>query len=201
MDDSVRAWETLYKFIIDKHIPLRLAKVRSNSLPWMTSSLREELNKRDNLLLKAPPQKKPRGCHEWLAYKKQRNYCTKFLRSAEISYWSNKLANDKSSKEFWRLAKSFQSNNKRSSIGPVKSPSGSLLTENLSKANEFNSYFTNTCSTLANINNSSTLNPSTQPVNHIYRVTPTLQSFTVNKERAPIQLFQALRQSGTSLWP
>ena len=71
-------------YIIDQHIPLRMAKVRSKSLPWMTSSLRKELNKRHNLLLKA--QKTPRGSPEWLAYKKQINYCTKLLRSAEISY-------------------------------------------------------------------------------------------------------------------
>ena len=35
---TVWAWEALYKYIIDQHIPLRKAKVRSNSLPWMTSS-------------------------------------------------------------------------------------------------------------------------------------------------------------------
>ena len=107
----------------------------------MTSSLRKELNKRYNLLLKA--QKTPRGSTEWLAYKKQRNHCTKLLRSAEISYWNSKLTNAKSSEEFWSLVESFQGNNKCSTIGPVKSPSGSLLTDNFSKANEFNSYFTN----------------------------------------------------------
>ncbi|CAH3142145.1 unnamed protein product, partial [Pocillopora meandrina] len=74
------------------------------------------------------------------------------------------------------------SNNKYSTIGPVKSPSNSLLTNNLSKAKEFNSYFANICSTLANSDNSSALDLSTQPVNHIHRITPTLQSFPVNKE-------------------
>ena len=146
----------------------------------MTSSLRKELNKRYNLLLKA--QKTPRGSPEWLAYKKQRNYCTNLLRSAEISYSHSKLTNAKSSKEFWSLVKSFQGNNKCSTIGPVKSPSGSLLTDNFSKANEFNSYFTDICSTLANTNSLSALDLSTQPVNHIYKIYPTLQSFTVNRE-------------------
>ena len=98
IDDSVWAWDALYKYIIDQHIPLRKTKVRSNSLPWMTSSLRKELNKRYNLLLNA--QKTPRGSPEWLAYKKQRNYCTKLLRSAEISYWNSKLTNAKSSNNF-----------------------------------------------------------------------------------------------------
>ena len=104
------------------------------------------------------------------------------LRSAEISYRSNKPTNAKSSKEFWWLVKSFQGNNKCSTIGPVKSPSNSLLTNNLSKANEFNSYFVNICSTLVNSDNSSALDLSTQPVNHIHRITPTLQPFPVNKE-------------------
>ena len=78
--------------------------------------------------------------------------------------------------------RSFQGNFKCSTIGPVKSQSGSFITDNLSKANEFNSYFTNICSTLANNNSSSARDLSTQPVNHIYRITPTLQSFTVNRE-------------------
>ena len=125
----------------------------------MTSSWRKELNKRYNwLLLKA--KKRPRGSPEWLAYKKQRNYCTKLLRSAKISYWNSKLTNAKSSKEFWSLAKSLQGNNKCSTIGPVKFPSGSLLTDNLSKANEFNSYFTKICSPPANTNSSSALDLS-----------------------------------------
>ena len=84
IDDSVWAWEALYKYIIDQHIPLRKAKVRSNSLPWMTSSQKKELNQRYNLLLKA--QKTPRGSPKWLAFKKQRNYCPKLLKLAEISH-------------------------------------------------------------------------------------------------------------------
>ena len=173
IDDSVWAWEAIYKYIIDQHIPLRMAKVRSNSLPWMCSSLRKELNKRYNLLLKA--QKTPRGSPEWLAYKKQRNYCTKSLRSAETSYWNSKLTNAKSSREFWSLVRSLQGKRKCSTIGPVKSQSqsGSLITDNLSKANEFNSYFTNICSTLANTNSLSALDLSSQPVSHIYRISPT----------------------------
>ena len=68
----------------------------------------------------------------------------------------------------------------------MKSRSGSLLTDNLSKANEFDSYFTNTCicSTLANTcsNSLSALDIATQLVNHIYRISPSLQLFTINRE-------------------
>jgi hypothetical protein len=33
VDDAAGAWESLYKYIINHHIPLRKVKVRSNSLP------------------------------------------------------------------------------------------------------------------------------------------------------------------------
>ena len=134
IDDATWAWETLYKYIVNHHIPCRKAKIRSTSLPWMTSSLRKELNKRYNLLLKA--QKSPKGSHQWAAYKKQRNYCTKLLRSAELQYWNNKFTSFNSSKEFWKLINSFQGNFKSNTIGPLKDSSGSLLTNNFSKANE-----------------------------------------------------------------
>lgn len=41
--------------------------------------------------------------------------------------------NTTSSKEFWNLVRSFQSNMKCSTIGQVKSHSGSVLTDNISK--------------------------------------------------------------------
>ena len=136
----------------------------------MTSSLRKELNKRYNLLLKV--QKSPKGSHQWAAYKKQRNYCTKLLRSAELQYWNNKFTSANSSKEFWKQINSFQGNFKSNTIGPLKDSSGSLLTNNFSKANELNSYFTNVCSTLANTRDIHMQDHSIKSGSHIYRVIP-----------------------------
>lgn len=141
IDDSVWAWETLYNYIINYHIPIRKVKIRSNSLPWMTSSLRKEMNKRYKLLILA--QNTPKGSVEWSNYKKQRNLCTKLLRSAELAYWKDKFSNAKSSKEFWKTVKLFQGTNKSSSVGPIKDQQGILLTDDTLKANALNSYFTN----------------------------------------------------------
>ena len=103
---AVWAWETLYNYIIDHHIPIRKVKIRSNSLPWMSSSLRKEMNKRYKLLTLA--QNTPKGSNEWSTYKKQRNLCTKLLRTAELTYWKDKFSDAKSSKEFWKTVKLFQ---------------------------------------------------------------------------------------------
>ena len=178
IDDSVWAWETLYNYIIDHHIPIRKVKIRSNSLPWMSSSLRKEMNKRYKLLTLA--QNTPKGSNEWSTYKKQRNLCTKLLRTAELSYWKDKFSDAKSSKEFWKTVKLFQGTNKSSSIGPIKDSQGILLTDDTLKANAFNSYFTNICSTL----NITAVPHPPLPTNYNsnYRSTPTLPSLNVNQE-------------------
>ena len=39
LDDTVWAWEYLFKSIVDTHITTRQAKVRSDSLQWMNSTI------------------------------------------------------------------------------------------------------------------------------------------------------------------
>ena len=84
----------------------------------------------------------------------------------------------KSSKEFWKTVQLYQGNNKSSLIGPIKDPQGLLLTDNIQRANAFNSYFTNICSTL----NTNGVPRPPSLTNYIYRITPTLPSLTVNQE-------------------
>ena len=76
IDDSVWVWETLYNYIIDHHIPIRKVKIRSNSLPWMSSSLRKEMNKRYKLLTLT--QNTPKGSNEWSTYKNQRIFALSY---------------------------------------------------------------------------------------------------------------------------
>ena len=76
IDDSVWAWETKYNYISNYHIPIRKVKLRSNSLPWMTSSLRKEMNKRYKLLILA--ENTPKGSVEWSNYKKQKIYALSY---------------------------------------------------------------------------------------------------------------------------
>ena len=82
-DDITWVWETLYKDIVNDHIPQRRVKIRSGSLPWMNSHIRKSMNKRYNILKRA----KETGSKElWEEYKKLRNEVTKLLREAEAKY-------------------------------------------------------------------------------------------------------------------
>lgn len=118
IDDSVWAWETLCNYIINYHIPIRKVKIRSNSLPWMTSSLRKEMNKRYKLLILA--QNTPKGSVEWSNYKKQRNLCTKLLRSAELAYWKDNSPMRNPAKNFGKLLNYFKAPTSPPQLGPSK---------------------------------------------------------------------------------
>ena len=52
IDDVIHAWELLFKDVLDTHIPTRRAKIRKESLPWVTGEIRKEMNKRYKLLRK-----------------------------------------------------------------------------------------------------------------------------------------------------
>ena len=51
-DDVAKSWEVLYKGIIEEFITERKAKVRPNSLPWITTEIMKLLNKRYRLFKK-----------------------------------------------------------------------------------------------------------------------------------------------------
>ena len=44
VDDIAWSWEYSYKDILKDHLTTRKAKIRSNSVPWMNSALRKEMN-------------------------------------------------------------------------------------------------------------------------------------------------------------
>lgn len=166
VDDSVYAWDKLYKSVINEHIKERKVKIRAHSHPWMNSSIRKELNKRFKLLQKA--QSTPKGSREWNDYKKSRNYCTKILRIAEASYWQNKFKNlTSSSKEFWSCINSFTGKCKNSSIGPLEDINGNITTDDAAKCLSLNTYFANIGKLHKDKNNANL------PC-HIYRIPPTI---------------------------
>ena len=46
INDCVWVWESLYRDIIKEEIPERKAEVRRKSLPWVTTDIRNLMNKR-----------------------------------------------------------------------------------------------------------------------------------------------------------
>ena len=94
-DDSLWAWNHLYKEVRSDYIKERVAKVRAKSLPWMNSKIRKLMNKRFKLL---KVTKRSKLTVDWEAYKEKRNEVTKALHVAEKNYW-NKILNEASNKD------------------------------------------------------------------------------------------------------
>ena len=59
IDDVANSWEVLYKGIVEEFIIERKAKIRTNSLPWITTEIRKLLNKRYRLLKKVAKNQRP----------------------------------------------------------------------------------------------------------------------------------------------
>ena len=70
IDDCHFVWNYLYKDIMDHHLPPWKAKIRPNSLPWIDSSIRKEMNKRFKLLNEAKTSGDP---VKWSQYREKRN--------------------------------------------------------------------------------------------------------------------------------
>ena len=68
--------------ILDKHAPLKTKYVRGNDQPFMTKELRKAHMKRTMLLNK---YRKNGNAENESAYKRQRNLCTKLLKSTKAS--------------------------------------------------------------------------------------------------------------------
>ena len=42
-------WKSIFLEVLDKHAPIQHKKLRSKKVPWITSSIKELINKRDEL--------------------------------------------------------------------------------------------------------------------------------------------------------
>ena len=83
IDDAEYAFNTLYNNIIKAHIPERKVEIRSNSLPWITSTIRKSMNKQYKLLQQA---KRTQSEDLWRKYRKTRNEVTRQIRSNSLPW-------------------------------------------------------------------------------------------------------------------
>ena len=96
------------KRVIDKHTPCKKKYIRANDGPFMTKELRKANMKRSRLTNRF---NKCKTNENWIAFKKQRNFCVKLLRQSKKSYYSKldpKLVSD--NKKIWKTVKPLFSN-------------------------------------------------------------------------------------------
>ena len=69
---------------LHKHAPIKTRYIRGNDQPFMTKELRKAHMKRTRLLNK---YRKNKNKENEMAYKKQRNMCTKLLKKTKANYF------------------------------------------------------------------------------------------------------------------
>ena len=92
-EDPNAMWEICNSAkVLDKHAPLQHKKLRSKKLPWITSNIKELINKRDKLKRKAIFTNLEQ---DWLNYKTSRNEVNIKLRNAKRNYFFMQITGHK----------------------------------------------------------------------------------------------------------
>ena len=162
----------MFKEISKDHISQKKINIKTKPLPWITSSIKKEQNKRYKLLSEF---RQTKDKETWEKYKQTRNKVKKLLREAELSYWKQEFAKAETSKDFWKVVNKAQGKIKSKVIGrTIVNKDGDIMTSDKGKAESINEYFTSIGQELASEFSSDNRNN----MNFIYRVNPTTTRIT-----------------------
>ena len=105
VDDQAYYWKTLMKDIVDDCFPLEKMRVRSEDVPYMTTSWKNAIRAKRTAAAK---YYKDKSAHNWEVKQRCRNEATRQRRIAIKQYWKKK-ANEltTNSKEFFKTSKPF----------------------------------------------------------------------------------------------
>ena len=133
------AFSTTLGNVIDQHVPLDTKRVRTSTLPWLTSEIRALMRSRDFHHKRA---QKTQADREWRAYRDLRNKTTSLIRKSKREYYSHVInANKRDSGKLWKALKSAVSTStKNPSIGSLETES-SVTSEPREIAQGFAKYF------------------------------------------------------------
>ena len=94
----VTTFQEIFESLLNVHAPLKVKKVRNEFAPWLTSSVRDLMTKRDRM--KKAAKKNP---HLWPNYKGLRNQCTSAIRKAIQDYYHGLIEETKDDpKKMWK---------------------------------------------------------------------------------------------------
>lgn len=123
VNKAASAWSTTFLSIVDKHIPMRVKRVRHSAVPgWMNSDIKQAMRVRDKM-------KKDQLFDE---YKKQRNKVTELIRKAKKAYFEKLVTNNKSTSQVWRAMNELSNKTRRNNSTPMHNFS----------PDDFNNHFT-----------------------------------------------------------
>ena len=138
--------------VCDKHIPSKVVVIRPDDKPFLNSSIRKAIRKRDRIHYKAKSTNRP---EHWLRYRQTRNDVISLVRLAKDEY-KKKLTSQLTDKtippgKWWRIAISVCKLNKCKQSTPPLKHGGRIIVHPLEKCEIFNQYFSK-ISHIENIN-------------------------------------------------
>ena len=81
LDDAVSQWEKLVMEVVDKHMPVRVKRVKKKHSPWINEFIFELMKKRDKSKKNAKLHNK---VEDWREYKKIRNKVTLEIKKGKV---------------------------------------------------------------------------------------------------------------------
>ena len=175
-DDCYWAWSHMFNDICQVHAPYREVKIRSVSVPWITSQIRHLMNKRFKTLKKAQRLGDP---NLWAEYRELRNRVTKEVRLSKSKYYMELFNEVKDCKSYWRLVRNATNGKLIAPILGIRNADGKVVTSDLDKANILNEHFTTIGEKLANELPNTNL---TQGNVHVSTVAPCVMNINLSYE-------------------
>ena len=152
INDVNAAWlylRNILHTVFNKHAPIITKRVKGRHCPWLTTEVKKQINKKDQLLRKA---RRSNSKEDWQLYKTARNRCNNDIRKTKGNYHKSVLnENMNNPRNFWKAIKAVFPGNKGTAVSSSSMPFlDGLPTEGneKSKANTFCKFFTSIAKTL-----------------------------------------------------
>ena len=101
-DDKVSVFNALFLDVLDSHAPLRTVRVKKNPAPWITKTIRDEMDRRNALFRLF---RRNKLTVSWEAFKAQRNRVTSLQRKAKREYFHHLINNNTHPSKLWKALK------------------------------------------------------------------------------------------------
>ena len=139
VNDVYWASEGLLQEVFDQHVPIKQAKRRKQSAPFMNRVLRKAIYKKRMLLNKYI---RCRNKRNWQNYRRQRNLVTKLRKKSIRNYFFERCSGGPKSKDFWPTIKPFLSwKSTKSSTNINLSHENKIVTDPKQVSEIFNDYY------------------------------------------------------------
>jgi hypothetical protein len=138
VDDKLLVFNSLLNDALSLHAPFKSFRSKKNPAPWISKSVRDEMDIRNKLLRKFRSTKCP---SDWHLFTAQRNRVVTLQRQAKKQYFLTLISNNSSPAVLWKTLKSVVPSSSTAPAIPSLSEANVL-----SAANSLNTHFVSTSS-------------------------------------------------------